>query len=137
MHRLILSMFPRNSEGILRKHDSNNTDAFDLKLLCSHCCQMWNLFVIYLQLVHLIISSIVRALFQILTSVKDPAWTEQYFVSLKHRPTYIESNKSSGTETFLTFSSTWFMFVTFPSLNERGYFIFFNFFEKGAQQKSS
>ena len=30
-------MFPRNSEGIPRKHDSINTDAFDLKLLHSHC----------------------------------------------------------------------------------------------------
>ena len=33
-------MFPRNSEGIPRKHDSINTDAFDLKLLRSHCYQM-------------------------------------------------------------------------------------------------
>ena len=33
-------MFQRNSEGISRKHDSINTDAFDLKLLHWHCCQM-------------------------------------------------------------------------------------------------
>ena len=30
----------RNSKGILRKHDSINTNAFDLKLLHSHCFQM-------------------------------------------------------------------------------------------------
>ena len=34
MHQLMLS------EGIPRKHDIINTDAFDLKLLHSHCCQM-------------------------------------------------------------------------------------------------
>ena len=73
------------------------------------------LFTTYLQFVHPSISSIDRALFQILTSVMSPECCEQSELLCAHRPTYMMSKKFEGTSTFFKRSSTKLIFVTWPS----------------------
>ena len=79
----------------------------------------------YLQFVQPIISSIDKALFQILTSVMSPECSEQSELLSAHRPTYMMSKKFEGTFTFFKRSSTKSIFVTWPSLEKNVLLTFF------------
>ena len=84
---------------------------------------------VYLQFVQPIISSIDKALFQILTSVMSPECSEQSELLSAHRPTYMMSKKFEGTFTFFKRSSTKSIFVTWPSLGKKMCFWLFFIFK--------